>query len=332
MIRKGTDMGLPTVDVIIPTYKPDKTFCLLLQGLQEQTFLIHKLIIMNTETALWHTFINDCGQITDLLATAPFQVEIIHIAKAEFDHGGTRRQAVMHSDSDFFICMTQDARLKNKHVVEELIKPFHKDSKIFAVYARQLPNEECGEVERFTRAFNYPPRSCVKSREDKAKLGIKTFFCSNVCAAYRRSIYMKLGGFAGRAIFNEDMIFAGHGINAGYYVCYTAQAQVIHSHNYTGMQQLKRNFDLAVSQKEHPEVFAGVNSESEGIRMVKLAGKHLLKIGKPWLIVDLVFKSGCKFIGYKLGCRYQRLSKRLIGKLSMNQDYWFHVWRDEEEK
>ena len=42
------------VDIIIPTYKPDDTFCLLLQKLQEQTFVIHELILVNTEEAMWN--------------------------------------------------------------------------------------------------------------------------------------------------------------------------------------------------------------------------------------------------------------------------------------
>lgn len=40
------------VDVIVPTCKPDETFCLLLHKLQEQTFLIHRLFILNTEEEL----------------------------------------------------------------------------------------------------------------------------------------------------------------------------------------------------------------------------------------------------------------------------------------
>ena len=40
------------VDIIIPVYRPDDTFCLLLQGLWEQTFLVHALILLNTEEAL----------------------------------------------------------------------------------------------------------------------------------------------------------------------------------------------------------------------------------------------------------------------------------------
>ena len=75
----------------------------------------------------------------------------------------------------------------------------------------------------------------------------------------------KAGGFCKKTIFNEDMILAGHMINAGYKVAYVAEARVIHSHNYTGMQQFHRNFDMAVSQAEHPEVFDGIKSENEGI-------------------------------------------------------------------
>ena len=37
----------------------------------------------------------------------------------------------------------------------------------------------------------------------------KTYFCSNVCAAYKKSIYEEIGGFVKKAIFNEDMIYAG---------------------------------------------------------------------------------------------------------------------------
>ena len=94
--------------------------------------------------------------------------------------------------------------------------------------------------------------SRLKGKEDEDELGIKTYFCSNVCAAYRRDIYLKLGGFTKKTIFNEDMIFAGHAVEAGYQIAYAADAQVIHSHNYTAMQQLHRNFDLGVSQADHP--------------------------------------------------------------------------------
>lgn len=107
------------------------------------------------------------------------------------------------------------------------------------------------------RGYNYPPASRVKSLEDLPELGIKTYFCSNVCCAYRREIYEALGGFIKHAIFNEDMLFAAKAIQAGYRIAYAAEARVIHSHNYTCGQYFHRNFDLGVSQADHPEVFRG---------------------------------------------------------------------------
>ena len=88
-----------------------------------------------------------------------------------------------------------------------------------------------------------------------------------MCAAYDREVYQKMGGFTERAIFNEDMIYAGTMVQNGYTVVYAADARVYHSHNYSGRQQFHRNFDLGVSQAEHPEIFEGVPSEGEGIRL-----------------------------------------------------------------
>ena len=44
------------------------------------------------------------------------------------------------------------------------------------------------------------------------------------------------------------MIFASHLIEAGKKIAYAADAKVWHWHNYTAKDQLKRNFDLAVSR------------------------------------------------------------------------------------
>lgn len=93
----------------------------------------------------------------------------------------------------------------NEYLVEELVKAFDNE-KIAAAYARQLPNSKCNVIERYTRAFNYPEQSRIKSLKDLETLGIKTYFCSDVCAAYRKSVYESLGGFEEKTIFNEDMI------------------------------------------------------------------------------------------------------------------------------
>lgn len=302
------------VDVIIPTYRPGTDLVHLLQRLQKQDYPVHKILIMNTEEAYWNRkWEAEC----DIL-------EVHHLTKESFDHGGTRKAAAALSDSEIMIFMTQDALPADKHLISSLLKPFEENDKTGAVYARQLPNEQCSFLERYTRSFNYPETSYIRTKDDLPVYGIKTFFCSNVCAAYRKDIYEEMGGFVERTIFNEDMIFAGTLVQNGYGIGYAADAKVIHSHNYSAMQQFHRNFDLGVSQAEHPEIFANVPSEGEGIRLVKKTMVYLCKKGRFWLIPKLVIHSGSKYAGYFLGKRYRRLPKKVILWCTMNREYWKH--------
>jgi rhamnosyltransferase len=198
---------------------------------------------------------------------------------------------------------------------------------VAVAYARQLPREDCSVIEQYTRQFNYPEESRIKGSEDIPELGIKTFFCSDVCAAYRKDIFTQLGGFESPVIFNEDMFFAAHAIQEGYAVAYAAKAQVIHSHNYTVRQQFHRNFDLAVSQMQHPEIFEQISSEAEGMKLVKNTMKYLCSIGKPYLIWKLGWQCVGKYAGYLTGKRYRKLSRRQILRCTMNRNYWKHIWQ-----
>lgn len=300
------------VDVIIPTYKPEKEFAELIHRLQQQTYAIRKIIIINTET----------GIFPEKLETEPYPIEVIHIKPKDFDHGGTRNMGASISKADIVLYITQDAMPADEHLIEEFIKVFEAHSDIGVAYGRQLPKNDCNIIERFTRRFNYPEKSRIKSKSDLNELGIKTFFCSDVCAAYRRNYLLGAGGFEDPTIFNEDMIFAGKRILAGDKVAYVAEAKVLHSHNYTGRQQFHRNFDLAVSQAQYPEVFEGVPSEGEGIRMVKATARYLIRNEQPLKVIILMYQSGCKYIGYFLGKRYKKLPMRIVMKCTSNSNYW----------
>ena len=317
-----------TVDIIIPTYKPDETLCLLLQRLREQTFVVHRVIILNTEEVLWKEALAHYP-VEKALKELNCPYDIIHIAKKDFDHGGTRQLGADYSKADILLFMTQDAVPADIHLTEYLVKAFRGNGdnsgnapEVAVAYARQLPRADCYITERYTRQFNYPDKSCIKTKADIPSLGIKTFFCSDVCAAYRADIFHKLGGFTSPVIFNEDMLFAAKAVMSGYSVAYAAEAQVVHSHNYTVRQQFKRNFDLAVSQKQHPEVFEQVSSEKEGMRMVKNTVKYLCGIRRPWLIVPFFMQCAGKYAGYRLGKHYEKLSEKQILKCTMNTGYW----------
>lgn len=300
-----------TVDVIIPVYKPQETFQKLLRRLEKQTYPIERIIVINTDESKY-----PADKIN-----APEQMELYHITKDEFDHGTTRNKAARMSTADLMLFMTQDAVPADSKMIENLVKAFE-DETVGAAYARQIPNKEHSLIEKYTRNFNYPPQGCVKRKADLGRLGIKTFFCSDACAMYRRSLYLKLGGFAPQAIFNEDMLFASELVYNGYGIAYQAEARVVHSHEYTGIEQLKRNFDNGVSQAVNFRVFGNLPTYGEGMKLVKGTLLYLIKKRKFAECVRLIYVSACKVIGFSLGKQYFALPKFMIEKLTMNKEYW----------
>lgn len=303
-----------SIDVIIPTYKPDKSFISLLSKLCEQTVKVNRVIIMNTDKELF-------GLSEEDLRPYEGMITLFHIEKSQFDHGNTRHMAMEMSDADICVLMTMDAVPADNMLIERLTEPFA-DEEVAIVYGRQLAFENSSPEEKLIREFNYPDRDAVKSRSDVERLGIKAYFCSNVCSAYRKSVYDTLGGFIRRTIFNEDMIFAAKAINAGYRIAYASKARVYHSHDYTCMQQFRRNFDNGVSHAMNPEVFEGIKQESEGMRLVKTVVKGLNGQGKALRVPGFIWKTGFRFMGFKLGCRYNKLPAGFVRWCSASPDFF----------
>ena len=304
------------IDVIIPTYNPDKGFIELLDMLFFQSVKPDRIIIANTESSYWDSFVKKYPD-KDCLG----KVEVFHVKKEEFDHGKTRDEAMKRSDADICIVMTMDAIPYDERLIENLIKPLE-DEKVAVSYARQLANDNSSVTEKLTRQFNYPDKSLIKTADDIEKMQIKAFFCSNVCCAYNKKIFDELGGFVDKTLFNEDMIYAYGVLKHGYKISYSALACVYHSHEYSGRQQFKRNFDNGVSHAQYPEVFANVKQDGEGLKMVKSVLKSL--IAKAHLLSAFVYiwHTACKYLGFKLGCAYKSLPLSLVKKLTTNKDYF----------
>ncbi len=313
-----TGKRMSTIDIIIPTYKPDLSFLRLIDDLESQALRPSHIIIMNTEKKYWDYLISSSKE--DPLEKYD-NIVLQHVTKAEFDHGETRNQGVKHSKADFFLMMTQDAFPRDKMLISSLSKALE-DPEVAAAYGRQYPKSDCNLAERYSRKFNYPTEPMRKTQADLGRLGIKTYFCSNVCAMYRRDVFDKLGGFTHRTIFNEDMVYAGTACQNGYAICYVPEAGVIHSHNYSCMQQFHRNFDLGVSQVEHPEIFGAVKSETEGKKMVSQTIEDFRQLGKGYLIPHYVIMCGFRFMGYKLGRNYKKLPRKIRMACALNKEYF----------
>lgn len=306
-----------SVDVVIPIYKAGKDFVAMLEKLYEQSRKPEHIYLLQTiERKDENLF--DVRKCSDELAKI---VSVHPIKKSDFDHGATRAYGALMAKSDYVLFMTQDAICYDIHVIENLLEAFD-DRKVGIAYARQLAREDADEIERMTRENNYPAQSVVKTKKDEKTLGIKTYFCSDVCAMYRMDVYKKLGGFVKKTIFNEDMIMAYKEMQAGFSVAYRADAKVIHSHSYTCRQQFVRSFDLGVSQRQYREIFDRISSEKEGAGYAKKVIVYLLKKGRFIKTFYFMMQCGFRLFGYKLGKNYEKLPRKVILACTMNKEYW----------
>lgn len=302
------------IDVIIPVFRPTDELEKMLKAIRMQTYKADHIIIMHTEDG------KDLKWMHEVSGGIPVIERTVR--PQEFDHGHTRDIAIRSSNADIVILMTQDAVPLNRYLFENLTKALVNEENAAVSYARQIPDKEADLIEKCARKFNYPAQSAVKKKSDVRTMGIKAYFCSNVCAAYRREIYLQLGGFEQNIIFNEDMVYAAKAMEREYSIVYAADAVVKHSHNYSGLQQMKRNFDLGVSHACYPEIFENISSESEGMRLVKETAAYLLRKRRPLQIVRLLTQSFCKYAGYILGKNYRKLPAEMRKRMTMNQNYW----------
>lgn len=300
-----------SISVIIPTRNAEMYMPNLLNRLMKQSKPIKEIIVVDTASK---------DKTRDICESYDF-VKFIQINDGEFDHGGTRNRAAKEATGDILVFMTQDAIPENEYFIEAMIKELDKND-VVASYGRQIAREDASVLEKFARNFNYNDKELIKSKSDIEMLGIKAFFMTNVCSAFVAKEFWSIGGFPEKTILNEDMIISSKFILSDKKVHYSAKARVIHSHNYTYMQQFKRNFDIAVSLVDYSEILKYAKSESEGVKYVKKAIKHLFETRKAYLIPHLILDSGFRFLGYKAGMNYKKIPMKYVKKMSMHSFYF----------
>lgn len=249
-----------------------------------------------------------------------FKVKII--SRTEFNHGGTRQQAVaLLEHAQIIIFVTQDAILAAPDAIEQLLRCFE-DQRVGAAYGRQLPHAEARPIGAHARLFNYPSASQVRVLGQCAQLGIKAAFISNSFAAYRRSALLEVGGFPIDTIMNEDTCVAGKMLLNDWKVTYCADARVHHSHDYRFRDDFKRYFDIGVFHAREAWMQKSFGSaRNEGRRFVISELKYLCQEA-PWLLPSAITRTGLKWLGFRVGGCAHALPVRINQRLSMHRNYW----------
>lgn len=299
------------IQVIIPIYKPDHKLIVLLKKIKEQS--IRDIPVLIIDSGSNDEYKNEIENMNCLVKKIDVKT---------FNHGGTRQMgADMFPDKDIYIFLTQDAILADTKAIENIVKVFE-NSKIGCAYGRQLPYLKAGVFATHARLFNYKDMSYVYSLKDKEKYGMKTAFCSNSFAAYRKKALDDVGGFPMNIILSEDMYVTAKMLMNKWLVSYCAEAKVYHSHDYTIWQEFKRYFDIGVFHARETWIRNTFGkAEGEGKKYVISEVKYLIE-KNIMLIFPMIVRDAMKFLGYRLGMKERFISKYIKRKISMTKNFW----------
>jgi rhamnosyltransferase len=279
------------VSILIPTYQAESSLRALLEILCRQRLDQFEIIIVDSSST----------DRTREIARS-FSVEARVIPKHQFDHGGTRTYLGKLAKGDVLVYLTQDALPQHDSTVPTLVSKLMAEERIGAAFGRQIPHKNATPFARHLREFNYPSESRERTFEDRARHGIKTLFCSNSFAAYKRTALDAIGWFKGGLLMGEDMHACAKMLKQGFHIAYVAEATVFHSHNYSLGQEFKRYFDLGVFfRKERWILQEYGTAEGEGLRFIRSELSYLIRSGFAHYIPLSLLRVLAKGAGYRLG-------------------------------
>jgi glycosyltransferase involved in cell wall biosynthesis len=177
---------------------------------------------------------------------------VLEIAPAQFSHGGTRNLLVGEARGAHVALLTQDAEPADERWLEQLLGGFELEREVGIVYGPYRPRAEATvavriELERWFGSLSPDGTPNVERLEDPAGshpaselMGRRGFFTdANACiarAAWERVPFREVA-------YAEDRVLAIDMLRAGYAKAFVPQAAVLHSHDYSSCEELRRSFD-----------------------------------------------------------------------------------------
>lgn len=279
------------VSIVIPTLNAAGEIGSLVRKLERQSLVPDEIIVVDSEST--------DGTLEKAVSSSRL-VRTIPILRSDFNHGLTRHRALLQSTGEYVCFLTQDAVPVDENYLRNLVRPMEADASIALVSGRQLPKPNARRFEQLVRNFNYSDVPSVRTKKDLTTYGIKTFFASDACSAYRRDAYLSCGGFS-EVNTNEDMLMAARFIADGWAVAYEPSAVVYHSHNLTPHQQFERNRQVGRFLREHQAALMDVSEMGEGGRLVKSVASQLLQERRIRELLAFAVDCAARLAGNRVG-------------------------------
>ena len=229
-----------SVTVAIPVRDGGSLFAGVLDALERQS-VEHELLVC------------DSGSSDDSVALARAHgARVLELEPALFSHGGTRNLLVREARGERVALLTQDAEPVDEHWLERLLGGFDLAQDVGIVYGSYRPRPSASpevriELEHWFASLapdGLPRVECLAEAERSLPvaglIGRTGFFTdANACisrAAWERVPFREVA-------YAEDRVLAIDMLRAGYAKAYVPGAAVLHSHEYSTSEQLRRCFD-----------------------------------------------------------------------------------------
>lgn len=276
------------VDVICPLYKGKEYIEQLYENIIKQK---------NVDINEIHFILSDTfDESENILKNLDVKYSKINVK--DFSHSRTREEAINNSKSDIIVLITQDIEITNENWLKNLITPIE-NGKVSATYSRQI--SKFNNIEKYTREFNYPEKSFIKSRNDIDKMGLKTFFSSDASSAILRKDFVELNGYDGKDLpTNEDMYFSYKLIMNNKKIMYVADSVIYHSHNFS-LKQIYDRYKLTGIFFKENSYLNEYKANKAGASLATYILKRIIKDKKIKLLFRYPFDMGARFIGMKVG-------------------------------
>jgi rhamnosyltransferase len=238
----------PAVTVAIPVRDGGALLAGTLQALARQT-VAHELLIC------------DSGSRDGSVAVARAHgARVLRIAPGEFGHGRTRNLLLAQARGAHVALLTQDAEPADERWLEHLLAGFALADDVGLVYGPYRPRPGASvavraELEEWFRSLSPDGEPRVERLSERERalsagelvrhrdwelVGRRGFFTdANACVArhaWERAPFREVP-------YAEDRLLALDMLRAGYAKAYVPRAAVVHSHDYSAGEQLRRAFD-----------------------------------------------------------------------------------------
>jgi GT2 family glycosyltransferase len=179
-----------------------------------------------------------------------FRATVVSIDPLSFNHGMTRNLAANHAQGSVLVFVNQSALPADDQCLANLVAPLDGDSQVAGVCSRVLPRPD---ADLLTRRDGLRDLSASSERSVRAitnwdeyrrlppnDLRLLVHF-HTVSAAIRLEAFQRIP--FREVAFGEDALWGKEVLEAGFKIQHEPSSVVYHSHNYSFLELLRRNYD-----------------------------------------------------------------------------------------